>query len=293
MTALTVAEPVNGLDDLLTSLYVRVDDDLTQPKAGRPPKLTDAEIICLAIAQVLLRCASEARFHRLWLVRLGHLFPTRIDLSQYNRRVRALAPQILLVLNLLVDDADARERVYRLLDSTPVPCGKSRSTALRSDLRGDANYGYCASHSRFYWGFRLFLHCTADGWPIGFELADPKTGERVIGLEVLSQNDQRDRLTVLDLGFKGREFEAAAAAGGTNLLFPSGRRSDPAVSGFRLRIEGVFWTLKDQLSLEIHGARTSAGVVARVLQRLAALAAALWHNQNEGRPGRSLIAYDH
>ena len=292
MTASTVDESFDWLADLLTSLYVRVDDALPKRKQGRPPLVTDAELICLAIAQVLLRCASEARFHRLWLTRLRPLFPTRIDLSQYNRRVRGLAAQILLVLNLLVDDAGARERTYRLLDSTPVPCGKSRTTALRSALRGQANYGYCASHSRFYWGFRLFLHCTSDGWPIGFELADPKTGERVIGLEVLAQNDQRGHLTFLDDGFKGRDFELGSAAGGATLCFKQARR-DPVHAGFRLRIESVFWTLKDQLSLEAHGGRTDLGVITRILQRLAALAAGLWHNQNIGRPGRSLIAYDH
>src|ERR1039457_5646977 len=188
MTALTLADAGRNLDDLIISLYVRLDDAMLAHRFGRPPKLTDPEIICLAIAQVLLQCSSEARFHRLWLTRLGHLFPTRIDLSQYNRRVRALAPQILFALNLLVDDAGARGHDFRLIDSTPVPCGKSRKTALRSALRGSADSGYCAAHSRYYWGFRLFLHCTADGWPIGFELADPKTGERVIGLEVLDQN---------------------------------------------------------------------------------------------------------
>jgi hypothetical protein len=35
---------------------------------------------------------------------------------------------------------------------TPVPCGMSRETVKRSDLAGHAGYGYCAAHSRFYWG---------------------------------------------------------------------------------------------------------------------------------------------
>ena len=53
-------------------------------------------------------------------------------------------------------------------------------------------------------------------------------------------------------------------------------------------------TLKGQLDLERHGGRTAAGVVVRVLQRLLAYTAAIWHNRATQQPiARSLIAYDH
>ncbi|CAL9667323.1 hypothetical protein SUDANB176_07290 [Streptomyces sp. enrichment culture] len=42
----------------------------------------------------------------------------------------------------------------RMVDSTPVECGRSREAVKRSDLAGRAEYGYCASHSRFFWGMR-------------------------------------------------------------------------------------------------------------------------------------------
>ena len=59
-------------------------------------------------------------------------------------------------------------------------------------------------------------------------------------------------------------------------------------------IESVFDTLKAQLGLEDHGARTPAGLYARVNAKLLALAAAIWHNWETGAPRkRSLIAYDH
>ncbi len=59
-------------------------------------------------------------------------------------------------------------------------------------------------------------------------------------------------------------------------------------------IESVSDTLKGQLDLERHGGRTVVGVVTRVLQRLLALTAAIWHNERTGsHPVRSLLAYDH
>jgi hypothetical protein len=49
----------------------------------------------------------------------------------------------------------------------------------RSDLAGYVGYGYCASHSRFYWGSKLLLIVTCDGTVTGFALANPKLdGER-------------------------------------------------------------------------------------------------------------------
>ena len=47
-----------------------------------------------------------------------------------------------------------------LADSTPVECGRSRETAKRSELAGWASYGWCPSHSRWFWGLRLHLLCT-------------------------------------------------------------------------------------------------------------------------------------
>ena len=59
-------------------------------------------------------------------------------------------------------------------------------------------------------------------------------------------------------------------------------------------IESVNDTLKGQLDLERHGGRTVDGVTVRVLQRILALTAAIWHNDTTGQPVmRSLVAYDH
>ena len=73
----------------------------------------------------------------------------------------------------------------RLLDSTPVPCAASRETVRRSALAGLGGYGYCRSHSRWFWGFRLYLLCAPDGLPIGFELAAANAPERAVAAELL------------------------------------------------------------------------------------------------------------
>ena len=74
------------------------------------------------------------------------------------------------------------------MDATPVPCGQSAVTARRSDLYGWAGYGYCPSHSRWYWGAKLLLICTCDGTVTGFGLANPKLyGEREQARQMLER----------------------------------------------------------------------------------------------------------
>ena len=91
-------------------------------------------------------------------------------------------------------------------------------------------------------------------------------------------------------------LRALGAALGGLLLRPD-RKDEPARVGnlgrIRQWIESAFDTLKDQLSLERHGARTLSGLISRIARRLLALAATLLHNSQLGTPGRKLTAYDH
>jgi hypothetical protein len=84
------------------------------------------------------------------------------------------------VLQALAQKTLSNAPVLRLIDSTPVPCGTSRETAKRSDLAGHAGYGYSASHSRYFWGMRLYLLATAEGMPVLWCLANPKLDEREV-----------------------------------------------------------------------------------------------------------------
>ncbi len=73
-------------------------------------------------------------------------------------------------------DTDAWHGVLRLVDFMPLPCAFSRLTVKRSSMAGHAGYDYWASHSRFFWGFRLYLISTAESMPIVRGLAHPMIG---------------------------------------------------------------------------------------------------------------------
>jgi Transposase DDE domain len=286
-----------NLDALLTALYVQVDDFLPKRRGpGHPPRITDSELVTLAVAQMFLAIPNDRKFLALARWRLGHLFAYLPKQPGYNKRLRALAPTIARVITHLAVTSPSFCDGLRLLDSTPVPCGQSRETARRSELAGSAAYGWCKSHSRYFWGYRLYLLCASDGMPIAFELAPANTPERVVAAELV-RRVQLDGYTVLaDKGFAGEEFEQLMANLGCRFLRPD-RKDEPRRNGslgpIRQWIESVIWTCKGQLTLEAHGARTVLGVCVRVAIRMLALAAGLIHNQQIGDPGRHFAAYGH
>jgi hypothetical protein len=285
------------LDALVTALYVRVDDLLPKRRRpGRPPRISDAELIALAVAQMFLGLPNDRQFLSLARYRLGHLFPYLPKQPGYNKRLRALAPTLARVITQLAAGSPSFCDGLRLLDSTPVPCGQSRETARRSELAGYAAYGWCTSHSRYFWGFRLYLLCAADGMPIRFELAPANAPEREVAAEMLDGLDLTGYTVLADKGFAGAEFEQHMAGLGARFLRPD-RKDEPARNGslgpVRQWIESTIWTCKGQLALERHGGRTLTGLCVRIALRLLALAAGLVHNQQIGDPGRHFAAYDH
>lgn len=122
---------------------------------GRKPALSDAELLCLATAQHLLGISSERKWIRYAHKHLAGMFPNLPGQSGFGKRLRNQAGLVSAVITALARDIPSWTEDLRLLDSTPLPCGQSRETVKRSDLSGQAGYGYCASHSRYFWGFRL------------------------------------------------------------------------------------------------------------------------------------------
>jgi hypothetical protein len=297
---------IADLDTLVIALYVELTDRIIpalRPHRGpgRPPQVTDAELVCLAVAQVLLRYNDEHHWLRAAPARVGHLFPRLLSQPEYNRRLRGAADLLEATLRWLATQTPATTERLRLVDGTPVPCGTSRTTARRSDLFGYAGYGRDTSHHRFYWGANLLLVVTCEGTTTGFGLANPKlVGERQALLRLLQLPANRpppDTVLVSDKGLAGHQVQAALADQHLLLVRPA-RTDEPDPGSFpawlRQRVEAIIWTLKHQLGLDRHGGRIPSGLWARVLQRLLALNAAIWFNWQLGAtPKRSLIAYDH
>ncbi|MFI2609101.1 hypothetical protein [Kitasatospora sp. NPDC018619] len=117
------------LNTLLTALYVKIDDELGGTRwLGRPPLLSDSELVCLAVAQALLGYHSEARWLRYAHKHLCGMFPYLPQRAGYNKRLRAALPLVKRMIRELARDSDFWTDGVWITDSTPVPCGMSRPT---------------------------------------------------------------------------------------------------------------------------------------------------------------------
>jgi hypothetical protein len=282
------------LDLLLTAVFCTADDLLPEKAKNARRSVTDAEVVTLAVAQAIMGVSSDDRFLRLARRSLNGLFPKLPKQPGFHKRRAKLTETIEWLIGVFAEQSPGYRDDLVLIDSTPVECARSVETVRRSALSDAAGYGYCRSHSRWFYGFRLHLVAAPDGTPRAAILAGADHQERDVALRLLPRALHGGELVIADKGYAGREFEHAVADMGARLLRPN-RKDEPDnglhLSGIRQRIESIFWTCKDLLTLERHGARTLQNLRARIATRLLALAAAVWLNHQLGRPTRSLIAY--
>jgi hypothetical protein len=292
------------LDLLLIAVFCAADDLLPKKPGNARRIVTDAEVVTLCVAQSMMGIPSDARFIGVARKRLGHLFPQLPDREGFYKRREALSDTIEALIAEFARHSPGSTDDVLLVDSTPVECARSRQTVKRggssslSDaLSNAADYGYCASHSRYFYGFRLHTLFAMDGTPRALALTSPKIDEKQVCLELVArcQRQPGQILTLIgDKNFRGKQFEADLVTMDAHIHRP--RRKDEPGKGLHLapirqRIESIYWTAKDILTLERHGARTLHGLRTRLVCRFLALAAAIALNHRLGLPTRSLAQY--
>lgn len=292
------------LDLLLIAVYCTADDLLPKKPGNARRIVTDAEVVTLCVAQSMMGIPSDARFIAVARKRLGHLFPTLPDREGFYKRREALSDTIEALTFEFASHCPGSTDNVLLVDSTPVECARSRETVKRGGasnlddaLANAADYGYCASHSRYFYGFRLHTLFAMDGTPRAMALTSPKVDEKEVCLQLVArcQRLPGQLLTLIgDKNFRGKQFETDLADLQATIHRP--RRKDEPGKGLHLapvrqRIESIYWTAKDILTLERHGARTLHGLRTRLACRFLTLAAAVALNHRLGLPSRSLAQY--
>jgi hypothetical protein len=326
-----------NLDLLLTVVYCITDDFLPESSANARRTVTDAEIITLSIAQSIMGVPSDPRFLALARRQIGHLFRHLPERTAYHKRRLRLSRQTEALIAEFARRSAGWMDDMLLVDSTPVECARSRETVKRGGsssladaLSNAADYGYCASHSRHFYGFRLHALFAPDGTPRALALTSPKIDEKLVCLQMVARCERQPGTIVMLIGdknFRGKEFETelakldasihrprrkdekprgtstpTTATSSTPALRPAAqitpqtRRThadphEPHLAPIRQRIESIFWTFKDILTLERHGARTLDNLRARLCARFATLAACVMLNHELGRPTRALVDY--
>jgi Transposase DDE domain len=285
---------MTDLEALVVAAYVFADEYPVPARSGRPPKVSDAELVALAACQAAMGICSDRKFLGLVDYRLPGWFPHLLDQSQYNRRLRALTELIAHVQQRLACLLDAGG--VRLSDGTLIACASYPGCASKSDFAGLARYGYVKSHHRFVWGVRLVLVTDLRGLPLGYTLVAAGEKEYEPLADLLTGVPAE--VVIADKGLWGRAYEARLAAEGIELVTPARERTEAnraherRLAATRLAVESVFANLKGQMQLERHLAKTPAGLALRIAQRLFALTLGILLNTLSGRPARALAAFD-
>jgi Transposase DDE domain len=241
------------LDLLLTVVYCIADDFLPKRSGNARRRVTDAEIITLCVAQAIMGVPSDPRFLAVAARRLMHLFPSLPARDAFHKRRLRLSGQVEALIAEFARQSPGFFDDLLLVDSTPVECARSRETVKRGGsssladaLANAADYGYCASHSRHFWGFRLHALFAPDGTPRALALTSPKVDEKLVCLQMVARCErQPGQMLILigDKNFRGKQFEAELATLDASILRPrrkDERRRGPHLAPIRQRIESIF-----------------------------------------------------
>jgi Transposase DDE domain len=280
------------LEALVVAAYVFADEYSVPARPGPAAKITDAELVALAVCQAAMGISSDRQFLGLVGYRLAGWFPHLPDQSQYNRRLRALTGLLTMVQQQLARLLDAG--AVRLADGTLIGVANYAGCARKSEFSGSAHYGYCASKSEWVWGVRLVLRADRRGLPLGYTLVAANEHEYEPLLNLVEQGET----VIADKGLWGRAYNQKMECTQVRLLTPARERTadnagrERVLASTRLVIESVFSNLKEQMRLERHLAKTPRGLAQRIAQRLLALTLGIYLNTLHGRPARALAAYD-
>ncbi len=159
----------------------------------------------LAILAQWPRFRSERDFWRFASSHLRSYFPTLCSQSQFNRRVRALEPDLRALQRAFARELGEPSAVYRVVDTTLIPAMVRVRASRKGLFCGQASFGRSASKTEWVYGFKVALVVDPEGVVSAFGLAPAASDERPIG-DALIASDRYDAY-LADKGFTGVEWE--------------------------------------------------------------------------------------
>src|SRR5262245_35133608 len=211
------------LEALVVAAYVFADEYPVPARGGRPPLVSDAELVALAVAQAAIGISSDRQFLGLIGRVLPGWFPHLPDQSQYNRRLRALVELISIVQQRLAYWLDSGG--VRLSDGTLIGVANYPGCQRRSEFAGFARFGFAKSQHRFVYGVRLVLLTDSRGLPLGYTIVPANEKEYEPLADLLTGTPSS--VVIAGKGFWGRDYgrrhDTAHAQQGTHRRQPAPR----------------------------------------------------------------------
>jgi Transposase DDE domain len=291
---------------VLTTLFTIVDDtmkgsSMIQDALKRPgpaPRLSDSEVITLALYQELIGEPREDHFFRLHQASLRPFFPGLNERSRYNRRKRDLWSVMLAVrvsLQVVLDAFQLEETA--VIDSAPVPCVSYKRSKQASDFVGTGDYGVCSSKAMKYFGYKLHSVVSLSGLLMGFLLTPASRYDNQPVVELLDSFSHHLQRLLGDGAYNDAALESyLQQSRSLHLLSPAKgnqapKRSPSAqkqLNRWRLICETVNAQLPEQLHLSKHYAKSTWGLMTRIAAKVTAHSVGMMINSLLGRPALKL-----
>jgi hypothetical protein len=274
-------------EEALTVLFCLIDDAyaLLNPHARRYEslkRLSDSEVIALALFQQLRGVESERSFLRDAQRFFSHLFPGVVGLhpSSLHRRVRKLRrflePLRRGVVRELVGDPETL-----IVDSTLLSVLHPRQVRQSAGFWGAA---WVRWGSFSVYGVKLHLICSTNRVPISYELTPANVAEVRLTEELLASagllgGEGLARRLFGDLAYRSEALEEALAE--TGILLMTERSCQ---HGKRQQVEIALASLKREFRLGETLASTLVGLATRIAAKVTAYTYGFFVNRVLGRP---------
>src|SRR5438270_347007 len=287
---------------VLTTLFTIVDDVMkgsaviqhALKRPGPAPKLSDSEVVTIAIYQELIGEPREDHFFRLHHASLRTFFPRLNERSRYNRRKRDLWSVILAVrvsLQIVLEALELEETAA--IDSAPVPCVGYKRTKQASDFADTADYGVCSSKAMKYFGLKLHSVVSLTGVVMGFVLTRASRYDNQVVIELLDSFAHHLKRLLGDGAYNDAALQTFLEQyRSLELLAPvkvnqppvRSQQAQQQLNRLRLICETVNAQLQEQLHLSKHYAKSTWGLLTRMAAKLTAHSVGMMVNQLLGRP---------
>jgi hypothetical protein len=273
------------LEEALTALFCLVDDAyaLLNPRARRYEslkRLSDSEIVALALFQQLRGVESERSFLRDAERFFSHLFPgvARFHPSSFNRRVRRLRRFLEPLRRQLLPELVGEPETL-IVDSTLLEVLHPRQVSQSAGFEGAA---WVRWGSFAVYGVKLHLLCATNRVPLSYELTPANAAEVRLTEELLAEAGLEKGLVRRlfgDLAYRSEALEEALAESGILLVTERSRQS-----GKRQRVEIALASLKREFRLGESLATTLVGLATRIAAKICAYTYGFYVNRLLGRP---------
>ncbi len=287
---------------VLTTLFTIVDDTMkgsaviqrALKRPGPAPRLSDSEVITIALYQELIGEPREDHFFRLHQASLQTFFPGLNERSRYNRRKRDLWSVILAVrlsLQLVLDACELEETAA--IDSAPMPCVSYKRGKGASDFVGTADYGVCSSKAMKYFGYKLHSVVSLTGLIMGFLLTPASRYDNQPVVELLDSFSHHLQRLLGDGAYNDAALQSyLQQSRSLQLLSPAKGNQTPKrspsaqkqLNRLRLICETVNAQLQEQLHLSKHYAKSTWGLLTRMAAKVTAHSVGMMVNTLLGRP---------